>query len=730
MKAYTDKVSPGRNVIKTNINFILAGLLVTVVGISSILSILRLVDRSRWMNHTVATISEIEHLSATYMRAQTNVRGYHITFQDYYLERYHEARDRIRPTLNQLRELTRDNEKQQAEVNNLEALLNRRFERWEENVKMRQQKGLPAVIAFVSGNEGKGIDSEFLKIINNLRDEEQRLLTERNNETSASSQTAIIVVALGGILALLFLAVAAYMVNRGTRRRQEAERERDRFFTVSLDLLCVAGLDGYFKRLSPAFEETLGFSLEELYTRPILDFIHPDDIQRTQDEIERQRLGMKVLAFENRYLCKDGSYKTLSWKSVPMDGLMYAAARDITNQKVFEAKLVDAEKKSSQADRAKTEFLANMSHEIRTPLNGIIGSSDLLMETQLEPNQHKYAMMIRRSGTLLLKIINEILDFSKIEAGKLEIEILEFDLDNVIENQISLIGAIAHEKELKLKTNIDPAIPNRLRGDPSRISQILLNLLGNAVKFAERGDVILSVKLESRDQHNCLLKFCVQDFGIGMSEGQAQKLFSPFVQADGSTARRYGGTGLGLSISKKLVTMMGGEIGVESRQGEGSTFWFTIRLEIPEIKVAEPPITRKSVESNTKDKKSIRVLVAEDNHINQMIVMKMIEKIGYSGFLVANGSEAVDAYSTGEYDMILMDQHMPVMDGREAAILIRMQEEGTGKHIPIIAFTANVIQQDQRDRLAKLVDDFIIKPVNIQVLENVLGNWEPKEKTI
>ncbi|MBC7466482.1 MAG: CHASE3 domain-containing protein [Bdellovibrio sp.] len=717
--------------VKTNLVFLIAAMLIAIIGVSSNISTNNLIERSQWMQHTITVIGDIQALSATYMQAQTNVRGFILTEQEYYTAAYVEARDNIRPTLQRIREATKDNPKQQHELERIDAMLIKRFARWDLNIGVRRRESLAAVQKFLRGDAGKQLDSIFLSAIEALKDEEQSLLRERNEQTTKSAQFTLTIVALGSLLALSCLGLAVYIVNRDHHRRKAAEAERDRFFTVSLDLLCVSGMDGLFKRISPAFEEVLGYPLEELYATPMLDLVHPDDIQRTLAEIERQAQGFKVLSFENRYRCKDGTYKVLSWKSAPVGDLMYGAARDITQQKKFEAELVDAQKAAMQADRAKTEFLANMSHEIRTPLNGIIGSSDLLSDSALHEDQKKLVAMIRTSGILLLKIINEILDFSKIEAGKLEIEILEFDLFQLIESQVSLIGLTAQEKDLTLKTDIGPGIPKLLKGDPSRISQILLNLMGNAVKFANHGEIVLGVQLESIRDGNCVLRFTIKDSGIGMTEAQTQRLFSPFMQADGSTARKYGGTGLGLSICRRLVEMMGGELGVVSQVDKGSTFWFTIKLEVPDQTVVSTRALISSVQATLEpaaDKKSIRVLVAEDNHINQMLVMKMLEKIGYQAFLVANGSEAVDAFSAGHYDMILMDQHMPIMDGREASILIRMIEETKGTRIPIIAFTANVIQQDQRDKMAKLLDDFIIKPVNIKVLESVLAKWEPKSK--
>jgi CheY-like chemotaxis protein len=310
----------------------------------------------------------------------------------------------------------------------------------------------------------------------------------------------------------------------------------------------------------------------------------------------------------------------------------------------------------------------------------------------------------------------------------MELEVLNFDVHQFLESQMSLIGIMAHEKDLHLNILVDPRVPRILRGDSGRIGQILLNFLTNAVKFTTRGTITLSVELESIAKDTCRVKFAVKDSGIGLDKSQIQRLFEPFMQADGSTARKYGGTGLGLSICKRLTELMTGTIGIDSLPGEGSLFWVTLPLEIPNIKEQEITIPIHTVvevdAAQLQQRKSVRVLVAEDNHINQMVIMRMLEKLGYSGHLVANGKEAVDAFLTTTYDIVLMDQHMPVMDGIQASEQIRKMQEGTGKRTIIISFSANVLQKEKHESLHHLIDDFILKPVTMSALENSLKKWD------
>lgn len=431
--------------------------------------------------------------------------------------------------------------------------------------------------------------------------------------------------------------------------RKEAEAQLDRFFDLSPDLLCIAGTDGYFKRVNPAFSQMLGWDEEELLTRPFLDFVHPEDQAATLLEAEKLAAGRPTMHFENRYRCKDGSWRWLDWKAVPQPGgVLYAAARDVTWRREANRWLEEARAEAEAASRAKSAFLATMSHEIRTPMNGVIGLIEVLAHGNLSDHQADLVRTIRESATALLGIIDDILDFSKIEAGRLELERAPVAVVDLVEGLCDLMIPVASRVGVDVRLFVSPAVPEWILSDEVRLRQILYNLLGNAIKFsAGRPDRPgrVWVRVEVADTAPLRLIFRIADNGIGMAPETVRALFTPFTQAEVSTTRRFGGSGLGLAICKRLVDLMQGEIAVSSTPGRGSTFTVTLPVEV----AADQPVRP------VPDLHGLDCVVVESPELDTTDLCAYLEHAGARVYRAADGAAAARIAASLEAPVVIRD---------------------------------------------------------------------------
>jgi PAS domain S-box-containing protein len=503
------------------------------------------------------------------------------------------------------------------------------------------------------------------------------------------------------------------------------QRLRDQqFYTRSLiesniDAIMTTDPSGIITDVNKQMEALTGCTRDELIGAPSKGFF--TDPERAEAAIKRVLSEKSVTDYELTARARDGKQTVVSYNATTfydrnrtLQGV-FAAARDVTERKRVEAELQQAKTAAESASLIKSDFLASMSHEIRTPMNAIMGIADLLAKTALSPEQDKYVQIFRRAGDNLLNLINDILDLSKVEASQLELERTGFSLNDHLEKVTEMVAARAHEKGLALVCEIAPNVPTDLFGDPTRLRQVLLNLLGNAIKFTQSGEVSLRVEPDTESSIPTALRFTISDTGIGISGEKLGQVFERFTQADSSTTRRFGGSGLGLTISKRLVELMGGRIWVESEVGVGSLFAFSVPLEV--WAGANRPAAVPVGTDPELPLPALRILLAEDSPDNCIITMAYLEDTPYQVEIAETGAIACEKFSAGHYDLVLMDRQMPVMDGLTATRTIRAWEQANNRPpAPIIALTASALKGDREMCLAAGCTAFLTKPIKQEVL--------------
>lgn len=822
----------------------------------------RFLETNRQIEHTHQVVEEIDGMMWALQDAETGMRGYVIPGEDDFLARYSAALNQIQPRFDKVRELTRDNPRQQERLKQLAPSIEEKVSFTKQVVEIRKNGDFVSAQNLVSGGKGESEMTIIRMMVDEMINEEKNLLRERNEELAARENNALFAACGLGAFILVSFFIGFFVIRRDMIQRQKVEKSRCQLLSVlessedfigiadldgkiiylnqagknlvnineeavlnqtaipdlypsptrrliyhesiptaiktgfwlgetlfvsadgrripisllfhahknangkveflsttarditlqkqvenslresetrfkiltekSLGLICTHDLDGVLLSVNSAGAESLEYEPAEMVGKSLKDFLSTEAKTRFKMYLEQIRQNDESSGVMH-VLTKSGSERVWQYHNVlyreEKDEYVLGYALDISDLKRLEEELKVARDAALESARLKSEFLANMSHEIRTPMNGMMGMTELLLEIETDITKCHYLETIKTCSDTLLTLINDILDFSKIEAGKLRMENIDFNLRNTVENTVELFVKPASKKQIELITLIEPNVETSLRGDPARLRQVLTNLIGNAVKFTDRGEVIIQIEQESRDENTLTLRFKVTDTGIGISKENQKSLFQAFTQADGSITRRYGGTGLGLTISKQLIELMGGEIGVKSESGGGSTFWFTIRFEKQEDNKAhlDQPATgliteRKPVEKKLSSRDCV-ILLAEDNYVNQQIAEQQLKNLGYRVDVVLNGLEAVSAAGKHDYSLILMDCQMPEMDGYRAAAEIRRREEGNKKRVPIIAITANALEGEREKCLAAGMDDYLTKPFRKQQLSDIVEKW-------
>jgi len=541
-----------------------------------------LIENTKLVNQTYTIITKLESVFSMLKDAESGQRGYIITNDSNYMGPYNKQRIEVQTKINELKELTIDNPEYQKKLATLDSLQKVKYENMEETLTLQQEAGQVAAIKSIMTGEENKIMIKIRYLIDKMKEDENRILDQRTREANDSSSRTLMVILITGLLALLIIIVSLYYINSDTIKRKKAEEELNRFFTLSLDMMCIIGNDGYFKRINPAFEDVLGYSNKELFSKPYYEFIYPDDKENTVEAVNNMVKDSTKLNIENRWLCKDGSFKWLAWKSVPVGDVRYASARDITEQKLSAERIgkmneeleMRVKKRTEQLKKSNEElqqFAYIASHDLQEPLRMVASYMQLLEKKykgKLDEKADQYINFAVDGASRMKALINDLLDFSRLDTKAKPMQFSDFNeiLDDVTHN---LKVAI---KESKTQIEIIDKMPS-LIVDSTQISQLFQNLINNAIKFRNQ-NITPIIKISAEEQPNQWV-FKISDNGIGIEKEYYDRIFIIFQRLNNRV--EYPGTGIGLAICKKIVERHGGQIWLESEVGKGSTFFFSIK---------------------------------------------------------------------------------------------------------------------------------------------------------
>ncbi len=748
-------------------------IVIAIIGTVCLQMLTRIVETAAARVQSERVLVGLDEVLGLMVDLETGQRGYLLTQQEEFLEPYNRAMVSLAERFRSFHKNLTDINGDVADLPRFEALWKDKAAISERTISLSKGGHHAEAIRIVQSGVGRAYMDELRLIFGRLRASERDRLAERAALADTTVRRTVAIVGFGLIVAFLLVGGAAIVVSRELRERKRAEatlrREEKRLSEViatqqdvalsTLDLDAVMrivvtrtesltgasgavievpdGDDMLNRSASGTLADKVGFRVKRAGSLSGLctasgEILHCEDSE-TDPRVDRVacrkvgarsmiavplRQGDQTIAVLKTIAALPHAFGPREIETLQLIGGLLASA--MANATAFAAK-EKAEEIALQSARHKSEFLANMSHEIRTPINGVIGMAGLLRDLSLTGEQRDYVDTIYRSAESLLSIINDVLDFSKVEAGKIDLETVNFDLAPLLGDLKGAFSVAAANKGLTLALESEVASSTYFKGDPGRLRQILTNLIGNAIKFTSVGTVKVCVTEESHSEHGSRIEFAVTDSGIGLTPEQIARLFTPFSQADSSTTRKYGGTGLGLSICKRLVELMGGEIGVESRIGAGSRFWFKVPLARGEWRSVHAESQTERTERRVMT--GARVLVAEDNPVNQKVAVLTLEKMGYAVTVVETGLAAIAALKNGTFDVVLMDCQMPEMDGYEATKRIRGDATLANRNVPIIAMTANAINGDREKCLAAGMSDYVSKPVKSRDLAAVLAKW-------